>query len=104
MESACKLLAPVAGVSENSHHEGRSLHRDGPAASDGPHWQFLHPRRRNGSSGGPARIGEPPDLSRRHDVVIMIFVPKELIFANEHARADVRLWTLWGLERTILLC
>ena len=31
--------------------------------------------RRNGSSGGPARIGEPPDLSRRHDVVIMIFVP-----------------------------
>ena len=29
---------------------------------------------RYGSSGGPARIGEPPNLSRRHDVVIMIFV------------------------------
>ena len=28
---------------------------------------------RNVSSGGPARIGEPRDLSRRHDVVIMIF-------------------------------
>ena len=25
-----------------------------------------------------------------------------MIFANEHARADVRLWILWGLERTIL--
>ena len=46
------------------------------------HWQFKRLGRdplavRNGSSesGGPARIGEPPDLSRRHDVVIMIFVP-----------------------------
>ena len=30
-------------------------------------------------------------------------VRTRLIFANEHARADVRLWTIWGLERTILL-
>ena len=27
----------------------------------------------------------------------------KLIFANEHARADVRLWPIWGLARTILL-
>ena len=38
-------------------------------------WPVTRRAMRNGSSGGPARIGEPPDLSRRHDVVIMIFVP-----------------------------
>ena len=47
---------------------------------------------RNGSSGGPARIGEPPDLSRRHDVVIMIFVrTRPVAISTEARRHQVKL-------------
>ena len=99
---------PVAPARPTAHLGGPCeppfLNHPGAPTVTGSHGAPI----RSGSFVGPAWIGESP----RHDVVILILRPlaikatgssgRELIFGNEHVRADLRLWPICGLQRTIL--